>query len=110
MAGISDFTDLITFKVPDKTGNTSGGNTEGYTTLVTTRASANKIDGYRNVENGYDSIIEVYEFMCYWRYNLEQNIDRDTRIVYDEKEFRLESWDTIDNGVKLMKFKASCIS
>lgn len=80
-----------------------------YANLVTTKASATKLDGYRNIENGYDSVIEVYEFMCFWRYNLEQNIDKDTRIVYDGKDFRLESWDTVESGFKMMKFKASCI-
>lgn len=109
MAGLKDYTDTITFKNPVKTDNTSGGSTDAYSSFVTTRASATKLDGYRNVENGYDSVIEVWEFVCFWRYNLEQNVDKDTRIVFDGQEYRLESWQTVDSGFKLMKFKASCI-
>lgn len=78
--------------------------------FVTTRASAVKLDGYRKFENGYDSIIDVYEFTCFWRYNLEVNITRETRIIYDDIEFRMESWEVIDKGIKVMKFKASAIS
>lgn len=107
MVGLKEYTKTITFQNPTKTGTTSGGNTEEYASLVTTRASATKTDGYRTIENGYDNVVEVYEFMCFWRYNLEQNVSKDTRIVFEGKEFRLESWEVIDSGYKLMKFKAS---
>lgn len=109
MAGLGDYTEIITFKNPTKTGDTSGGSSEAYNAFVTTRASAVKRDGYREMNSGYDSVIEVYEFACFWRYNLEQNVDKDTRIVFDGKEYRLESWEVVDSGFKLMKFKASCI-
>lgn len=109
MAGLKEYTKTITFKNPTKTVGESGGNTEEYSSFVTTRASATKKDGYRNLDNGYDQVIEVYEFMCFWRYNLEQGVSKDTRISFEGKDFRLESWEVIESGFKLMKFKASCL-
>lgn len=107
MVSISDFKHVIRFEVPSKSATTSGGQNEAYNDLLTTRGSVRKKDGFRNFSDGYDAIINTYEIVTYWRGDLEANLTRDTRIVYDNRSFRIETWERVNEERSFMKFTVS---
>lgn len=106
---MSQFTELIRFQSPSITENDSGGSSEQYTTYLTTKASVKKKDGYREFQNGADNIISVYEFTCYYRELLENTLEKDDRILYNGKSYRLETWEFFEDGAMFLKIKASAI-
>ena len=107
MVDLSAFSDLIKIEIPVRTANSSGGNTESYTVLCTTRANVLKKDGYREFRDGYDNVIKVYEITCHWRIDLEKNIDKDTRIEYKGRKLRMETWEVIGKHPYYIKMKVS---
>lgn len=107
MVSISEFRHVIRFEIPTKTANTSGGQDEAYADLLTTRGSVRKKDGFRNFSDGYDAIINTYELMTYWRGDLESNLTRDTRVIYDNRSFRIETWERVNEERSFMKFTIS---
>lgn len=107
MVDLSAFSDVIKIENPLKTENSSGGNSESYTVICTTKASVTKKDGYREFRDGFDGMIGVYEVLCHWRMDLEKNIEKDTRIEYKGKKMRMESWEVVGKHPYYIKMKVS---
>lgn len=95
---------VISFENPTKTANLSGGNDEAYTSFVTTRGLVKKRDGFRGLSDGYDGIVNTYEVECFWRGDIENNVTRDTRIIYENRSFRVETWERVNEERFKMKF------
>jgi head-tail adaptor len=83
-------TKQVSFENPVKTQNASGGFAESFSEFCVTRGHFRQIDGNRNFDTGRDLMVSVYEMYCYWRSDLEANITKDTRVIYDNKNFRIE--------------------
>lgn len=109
MVNVATLKERITFENPTKTANPSGGMTESYQPFLTVMASARKLDGYRNLDNGYDGIISVYEFICYGRNRLDTLFTKDTRVIYYDQSYRVENWEVFQDGGYFMRIKASII-
>lgn len=107
MVSVSKFRHVIRFENPTKTANTSGGRDEAYADFLTTRGSVEKRDGFRNFSDGYDAIINTYVLHTYWRGDLEANLTRDTRVIYDNRSFRIETWERVNEERSFMKFTIS---
>lgn len=103
----SDFVSPFQFENPNKTSNQSGGKEEGSTEYIALRGFWEKKTGNRNLETGVDLLISVYDAYCYWRSQLEAFITTDTRLVYDGKEYRIESYERMGERRQYMHFTVS---
>lgn len=84
------FRQVFAFENVVKTATTSGGFTERYERFYSARGCFIQKSGDRNFDQGQDMLVEGYDFYCYWRSALEANINKDTRITYDNKSFRID--------------------
>lgn len=106
----ADFRYPFRFENQVKAGNTSGGQSESSTEFVNLRGLWVKKDGSRQMNSdmpGYDQIITVYDAYSYWRQQLEDFITKDSRLIYDNKEYRIESYERIGERRQYMHFTVS---
>ena len=107
VVNISEFKQPFRFERFVKTANTSGGSTEEFELICNTRGKWEKLDGSRNLTEGQDQIITVYKVTCYWRSNLENVINKDTRLIYDNRVFRIERKDRVGEVRQYYQFFVS---
>ena len=103
----ADFREVFRFENQVKTPNTSGGQEESSTQFVTVRGLWEKKNGNRDFETGVDLLISVYDAYCYWRGELESFITKDSRLIYDNKQYRIESYERIGERRQYMHFTVS---
>lgn len=84
------FRQVFQFENPVKAQNGSGGFSEEFDVLYSARGYFRQLSGNRDFSTGQDLMVEAYEMFCYWRSALERNITKDTRVIYDNKIFRID--------------------
>jgi head-tail adaptor len=104
MVSISDFRQVVKLENVIKVPNASGGQDEAYADFVITRGSMKKKDGFRTFDEGYDKQVNTYEYVTFWRKELENNITKDTRFVYDNRFFKMETFELIREQRQFYKF------
>lgn len=107
VATISEFTKVFRFEGFIRSANTSGGYNEDFTGYFNTRGKWEKIDGSREFNDGKDYLISVYRVTCFWRSGLEAMIDKNTRLIYDNKTFRVERMERVNEDRRLYQFIVS---
>jgi head-tail adaptor len=104
MVNISDFRHVVKLENVIKVANGSGGHDEAYADFVITRGQMKKKDGFRVFEEGYDKQVSTYEYVTFWRQELENNITKDTRFVYDNRFFKIETFELIREQRQFYRF------
>lgn len=104
MVNISDFRHVVKLENVVKSANASAGQNEGYVDFVTVRGSMKKKDGFRTFDDGYDKQVNTYEFVTFWRQQIENNITKDTRLVFDNRFFKIETYELIREQRAFYKF------
>lgn len=80
---------VIKLEDPLKAPDGSGGQTEDYEEWVTLRGYFRQKSGSRNFESGYDQLVTEYEAFIPWRSEFENNMTKDTRLIYDNRVFKI---------------------
>lgn len=95
MVSISSFIHVVYFENVIKTANSSGGHNEAYQGFCKTRGFMKKKDRFRSFDDGYDKQVSKYDLTTFWRQEIQNNITKDTRIIYDNRIFRIETFELI---------------
>lgn len=95
------------FKVVDKTQNPSAGHEEFFRELCSARGYFRQTSGSAKDEDGAYVSVLVYEAYCPWRSVLENNLSQDTRLIYNGKDFRIESFELVNEERKFYRFQLS---
>jgi len=95
----------ITFNIPVKVSDLTGGQDEAYDDFYTTRGYLKKISGTRSFQSGYDQSVNRYEMWTWWRHVLESNISKDMRVIYDNREFSVDHYDLIEEQRRMYHFE-----
>lgn len=103
----SDFVHPVRFENQIKVGNASAGQEETPAPFVNLRGLFTKTSGHRGLDSGYDALVNEYEVYCYWRSQIESFINKDTRIIYDNKEFTIISYERIGERRQYFHFKVA---
>ena len=82
---------------------------ETYTTFLTVMASAKQIDRFVSLGDGYYGTVSTREFVCYGRNRLDLLLNKETRILYYNKSYKVESWETYQDGGYFLKIRAIII-
>jgi SPP1 family predicted phage head-tail adaptor len=83
---------LLQFAKPDKDSDTTGGQFEAYPEWFTCRGYIEFERGFRDFETGRDESIKTFNCWIPWRSEFEVNVSKDTRVMYESREFAIESW------------------
>lgn len=105
MVSISDFRHVVKFEIVVKTANASSGQVESYTNFVTVRGYMKKTHDVRAFDDGYDREIDSYELTTFWRQEIENNLGLGTKVVYDNRFFKVETWELIREQRMFYKIK-----
>ena len=98
------FNHVLSLENPTKTQQNEGSNKEAFNAFVTTRGFFRKKSGFRNLEEGYDQLVSEYEAYMYWRSDIENNMTKDTRLVYDNRVFKILSYERMEQHRMYYKF------
>lgn len=88
-----------------KTTDIAGGHSEESDVFVTTRGYFKERDGFRQLEEGTDQLVWEYEAYTWWRSEFETNINKDTRLVYDGRRFKIVSYKRLEEDRMFYRFR-----
>lgn len=99
------FRHTLKFENPVKQQDIAGGNQViQYEDLVITKGYFRERDGFRQIEEGYDQLVWEYECYTWWRNELEANVTKDTRIIYENRIYKLVSKKRLEEDRMFMRF------
>lgn len=101
------FNKVVRFENPVKTADIAGGNSEDYAQAftLTTRGYFKERSGFRQLEEGsYDQLVWEYEAYTWWRSELENNLTKDTRLFYENREYKIVSYKRMEEDRMFFRF------
>lgn len=98
------FRHVLKLENPIKTPDIAGGNAEQFEDFVTTRGYFRENSGFRQLEEGYDQLVWEYEAYTWWRSEFENNITKDTRLIYDNRVFKIVSYKRMEEDRMFYRF------
>lgn len=94
---------VLKFEQVSKSSDGTGGKNEQYDEWLTTRGYFQLKRNYRAFETGYDESVKTFECWVPWRSDLEANISKDVRIVYEARSFAIDTFTMVDEKRRLYK-------
>ena len=98
--------DIFQFSNPTKTSDGYGGQTVEYDEFFRCRGELTKNSGNRNFSLGYDAFEGRYRARVHYRNVIESNIQKDTRIYIDNRNFSIDDY-TVTKDRKFIEFELS---
>lgn len=105
MPTIAQMKMVLKFEQVNKSADETGGQTEGYTDWFTTRGYFREKRVYDDFQSGYDQSVKVYEGWIWWRNEIEANITKDTRLVFEGRSFKMGPWGQVGEKRKMIHLK-----
>lgn len=96
---------VIKFERPVKSSDDTGGQYEDYEEWFTTRGYLEKERSLRTFQTGYDQSIKTYSCWVPWRSELEQGITKDTRVVFESRSFRVDTFEMVAEQRRMFLLK-----
>lgn len=90
---------------PEKDPDNTGGYLETYEEWFTTRGYIEFERGLRKFETGLDKSIKFFNCWIPWRNEFEANVMKDIRVIYEAREFAVETWRLIGENRKLYQLQ-----
>lgn len=101
---------IVKLENPAKNPNGSGGQDENFQGWVACRGYFQRKRGYRNFESGFDQMVQEYECFLPWRSEFDNNMTKDTRLVYNNRIFKIESTERIEENRHIIKLNLTEVS
>jgi SPP1 family predicted phage head-tail adaptor len=95
----------VQFDKATKTSDGSGGQNESYAQFYITKAYLKKLSGFRTFQSGYDTTVNRYEMWCKWRHALEVDVNKDMRVIFDNRFFSITHYDLVDENRSVYHFE-----
>lgn len=86
---------VIKLERPVKSSDDTGGQLEEYEEWFTTRGYLEKERSLRTFQTGYDQSIKTYSCWIPWRNEIEQGFTKDTRVVFEARSFRIDTFEMV---------------
>jgi len=102
--GRGQFRHIIKLENPAKTSDGAGGQSEQYLPFCTTRGHMEKRTGFRNLEEGYDQLVSEWRGFLVWRNSFDAYIRKDTRLIYDNRVFKILNKEVVDQKRMIYMF------
>jgi head-tail adaptor len=86
-----------------KSSDQTGGQNEGYSEWVTTRGFFQVKRNYRAFETGYDGSVKTFEAWIWWRNEIEAELSKDVRIIYEARSFSIDTFTLVGEKRRMYK-------
>jgi head-tail adaptor len=93
---IGEMKQVISFERVNKSSDTTGGQDEEYEPWFTTRGKIKLKRGLRDFETGYDASIKIYDAWIRWRHNVEVDMTKDVRVLFENRSLAIEFFTIVD--------------
>lgn len=100
----AEFKQIFRFEGFTKTPNDSSGHDEEPAEYFTTRGKWEQLNGQRVFEDGQELLVNTYRATCFWRSALEGLLGKDTRLIYDNRLFRIERAERVNEDRQYYQF------
>lgn len=94
---------VVRFENPDKVPDGAGGRTEDFSDYMNTRGSVLKQRGSDNFVEGTFELVSAWTIFVYWRRIFDSYITKDTRVIYDNRIFRMMGKERVGETNHIMK-------
>jgi head-tail adaptor len=91
---------ILQFNRPEKDPDNTGGFLETYEEWFVTRGFIQFERGFRDFETGLDQHIKTYKAWIPWRNEFEANVTKDIRIIFEARDFAIDSWRLVGENRK----------
>jgi len=102
---IGQMRQVVSLERVDKPADGTGGREEDYAPWFTTRGKLKIKRSYSKFETGYDESIKEYHLWIPWRHELETNISKDVRVIFEARSFKIEAFDMVGDVRKFYHFE-----
>lgn len=96
---------VLKFETPNKNSDGTGGQDEEYTDLFTCRGYFEETRPYRSFETGYDAGVTAIRAWAPWRQAIEAEVNKDMRVIYEARVFKVETFGLVDQKRRIYKFE-----
>jgi head-tail adaptor len=96
---------VVKFEQVIKSSDDTGGQNEQYVDWFTTRGFIREKRVYDAFESGYDESVKIYEGWIWWRNEIEANISKDTRLIFEGRSFKMGPWSQVGEHRKMIHLK-----
>jgi len=96
---------VLKFEQVSKSSDQTGGQNEQYDEWFTTRGYFVMKRNYRQFETGYDASVKTFEAWIYWRNEVEANLSKDVRVVYEARSFAIDTFTLVGEQRKMYKLE-----
>lgn len=105
--GIGQMRQVVQFQVNNPVDNTSGGQNDVWTTIITTRGWLTKKTGRKGIEQGTVQFDKSYVLYC--RYQSDLIVNTDTRMIVDGRTFMVADFELQDEIKHLYVFTLNTV-
>lgn len=95
---------VVKLENPNKDPDGAGGRIEDFEQMVTTRGCVRKIKGSVSFEQGYEELVSEWQAFVYWRRAYDSLITKDTRLIYDNRFFKILTKEIVEQTRMIMFF------
>jgi hypothetical protein len=98
---IGEMRQVFSIELFDKNSDLTGGQEETPAPFYTTRGKLKIKRSYSKFETGYDGNVKEYDLWVPWRHELEANISKDSRVIFENRSMRVETFDMVNDERKI---------
>ena len=102
---IGQMTQVIKWERVNKASDSTGGQDEQFVDWFTGRGYLKRMNSFRKFNSGYDESVNVYQGWVMWRSELETDLTKDIRIVFDNRILYVQSYNLINEKRKMYELE-----
>lgn len=93
---IGDLKKTVTFKVNTPVASTTGGFTDSFSTLLTTKGHLRKKGGSRSLQSGEIEINDLWQLTVRYQSTLETSLSQSVIVEIDSRVFTVQAWEKLE--------------
>lgn len=106
---IGDFNKVVKWERVNKDPDATGGQDEQYVDWFTGKMCLKKMSTARKLNLGYDEATDAYDAWAIWRHAIETDITKDTRLVFDNRIFKVHNYGLVDDKRRIYKLELKSV-
>lgn len=95
----------VKFEQVNKASDGTGGQDEQYVDWFTGRAYLKRRRSFSAFDQGYDQKVKQYQMWMYWRNEIEIDMQKDVRVVYEARMFSIDTFNLVDEKRSIYEFE-----
>lgn len=102
---VGEMKHVFKFELPNKSEDNTSGQHEQYLDWFTCRGLYREMSASRRFQSGYDTAVAAGEMFVQWRQEIENQVCKDMRIVYDNRFFSVDNYRLVGEKRRIYLFE-----